>query len=167
MSTTRVLRRSGQFSLNASPSTSMRASHRVDALADHQPEHLVGDIATHAVVGAAPGQDHLGVVADLLRLVGQVVRIHADAVAADQAGAERQEVPLGAGRFQHLQGVDAELVEDHGQVVDQRDVEVALGVLDDLGGFGHLDAGRLVGAGGDDAGVERVDKSAAPASSRR
>ena len=79
-------------------------------------------------------------VADLLRLVGQVVRIDADAVAADQAGAERQEVPLGAGRLQHFQGVDAELVEQDRQVVDQGDVEVALGVLDHLGRFGDLDA---------------------------
>src|SRR3546814_1435406 len=30
--------------------------------------------------------------------------------------------------------------------------------LDDLGRFGHADAGGLVGAGGDDAGVERVDE---------
>ena len=132
--------------------------HRVDALAQHQLDHLVGHVAAHAVVGAATGQDDLRVVAHLCRLVGQVVRIHADAVAADQARPERQEVPLGAGRFQHVQGVDAELVEQDGEVVDQRDVEVALGVLDHLGGFRHLDAGRLVGAGGDDAGVQRIDE---------
>jgi GDP-L-fucose synthase len=47
---------------------------------------LVGDVGAHAVVDAPAGQDHLGVVADLLRLVGQVVRVHADAVAAHQPG---------------------------------------------------------------------------------
>ncbi len=47
--------------------------------------------------------------------------------------------------------------------VDQRDVEVALGVLDDLGGLGHLAQGLVgrVSTGGDDAGVERVDAVAA------
>ncbi|MCY1559918.1 hypothetical protein D9M68_970020 [compost metagenome] len=72
----------------------------------------------HAVVDAAPGQDHVRVVADLLGLVGQVIRVHADAMAADQAGAEGQEVPLGAGSFQHLVGVDAQAVEDQRQLVD-------------------------------------------------
>jgi hypothetical protein len=37
--------------------------------------------------------------------VGQVVRVDADAVAADQARAERQEVPLGAGGFEHVASV--------------------------------------------------------------
>jgi hypothetical protein len=97
------------------------------------------------------------VVADLLGLVGQVVRVHADAVAAHQAGAERQEVPLGAGGLQHLLGVDAEAVEDQRQLVDQRDVHVALGVLDDLGGLRHADARGLVRAGGDDLPVQRID----------
>jgi len=40
--------------------------------------------------------------------VGQVVGVDADAVAADEARAERQEVPLGAGRLEHVQRVDAE-----------------------------------------------------------
>jgi hypothetical protein len=98
------------------------------------------------------------VVADFLRLVRQVVGVDADAVAADQAGAEGQEVPLGAGGFEHVQGVDAEAVEDQRQFVHQGDVEVALGVLDHLGGFGHLDRAGLVGAGGDDAAIQRIDE---------
>ena len=57
-------------------------------------------------------------------------------------GPERQEVPLGAGRLEHVERVDADAVEDERQFVHQRDVEVALGVLDDLGRFGDLDAGR-------------------------
>ena len=97
-------------------------------------------------------------VAHFLRLVGQVVRVHANAVPAHQAGAERQEVPLGAGGFEHFERVDAELVEQDRQVVDQRDVEVALGVLDHLGGLGDLDAAGLVGACGDDARVQAVDE---------
>jgi len=86
-----------------------------------------------------------------------VVGVDADAVAADQAGAEGQEVPFAAGGFQHFQGVDAELVEDQRQLIHQGDVEVALGVLDDFGGFGDADAAGRMGAGGDDLAVEGVD----------
>ena len=66
---------------------------------------------------------------------------------------EGQEVPLGAGGLEHFEGVDADLVEDHGEFVHQGDVEVALGVLDDLGGFGNLDGAGRVDAGGDHGGV--------------
>ena len=44
--------------------------------------------------------------------MGQVVGVDADAVTADQAGREREEVPLGPRRGQHIAGVDAEPVED-------------------------------------------------------
>ena len=43
------------------------------------------------------------------------------------------------------------------ELVDQRDVDVALRVLDDFGGLGDLDARRLVRARRDDAAIERVD----------
>ena len=138
---------SGQFSLNVSPSTSTRAPFTWMRLRAMSLRDLPGDVQRHVVVQAPAGEDHLRVIADLLRLVRQVVRIDADAVAADQARAERQEVPLAAGGVQHLLGVDAEAVEDQRQLVDQRDVDVALGVLDDLGGLGDPDAGGLVRAG--------------------
>jgi hypothetical protein len=84
---------------------------------------------------------------DLLRLVRQIVRIDADAVTADQPGAEWQEIPLAARGEQHLFGVDAEAVEEQRELVDQCDVDVTLSVFDDLGGFRHADARRLVRAG--------------------
>jgi len=129
-----------------------------DAALEHGLDQLRHHVGAHAVVEAAAGEDDLGVVADGLRLVGEVVRIHADAVAADQARAEGQEVPLAAGGLQHGLGVDAHLVEDDGQLVDEGDVDVALGVLDDLGGLGHLDAFGLVGADDNDLAVELVDQ---------
>ncbi len=132
--------------------------YRVDAFAHHQADHFAGDVAAHPVVGTAASEDHVRVVTDFLRLVGQVIRIDADAVAAHQARAERQEVPLGAGGFQHFKCIDAEFIEKYGEVVDQGDVEVALGVLDDLGGFCHFDGAGLVCAGGDDALVKGVDE---------
>lgn len=76
---------------------------------------------------------------------------------AHQAGPEWQEVPLGARGLEHVQGVDAEPVEDDGQLVHERDVQVALGVLDDLGGLGLLDGRRGVHARSDDGTVERGD----------
>ena len=74
-------------------------------------------------------------------------------MAADQAGAEGQEVPFAAGGLQHFQGVDAQLAEDQRQFVHQGDVEVALGVLDDLGGLGDADAAGKVSPGGDGLAV--------------
>ncbi len=74
------------------------------------------------------------------------------------ARAERQKVPLGARGGEHFLGVDADAVADEGEFVDERDVDVALGVLDHLGRFGHLDAAHPVSAGGDDARVELIDE---------
>lgn len=92
--------------------------------------------------------------AEFLGLEGQVVRVHADAVPADQPRTERQEVPLGPGRFQHIQRINAEPVKDDGQLIHQRDVQVALRVLDDLGGFRNLDAGGTVDARAHDRPVQ-------------
>jgi hypothetical protein len=129
-----------------------------DVALGHQLGNLVSHVGAHVVVDAAAGQDHLGVKADLLRLVGQVVGIDADAVAAHQARFERQEVPFAAGGRKHFASVEAETREQHGQFVDQGDVDVALGVFDHFGSLGHTDAAGLVGAGGDDGAVQRVDE---------
>src|SRR5690606_10920445 len=64
----------------------------LDAAFGHGLDQLRHHIAAHGIVQAAPGQDDLGVITDGLRLVGQVIGIHADAMPADQAGTERQEV---------------------------------------------------------------------------
>ena len=132
------------------------ARHRKIA-AQHELDDLIRDMRAHAVVDAAACKNDFGMVADLLGLVSQVVGVDADAMAAHQTGAEGQEIPLGASGGQHLVCVDAELAEDQRQLVHERDVEIALGVLDDLCGLGDADAGGLVRAGGDDAGIKRVD----------
>ena len=128
-----------------------------DAALEHELDHRLRDMGAHAVVDAPAGEDHLGVMADGDGLVGEVIGVDADAVPADQPGAEGQEVPFAAGGLQHLQGVDAELAKDQRQFVHQGDVEVALGVLDDLGRLGDADAAGHMGAGGDDLAVEGVD----------
>ena len=81
-------------------------------------------------------------VADRLGLVGDVEGIDADAVAADQARPEGQEIPLGAGGVEHVVRVDAQPVADQGDLVDQGDVDVALGVLQHLGELRDPDRGR-------------------------
>ena len=93
----------------------------------------------HRVVGAPAGEDDLRVVADLHRAVGQIVGIDADAVAADEARREVQEIPLGAGGGEHVVGRQPQGAEDLRDLVDEGDVDVALGVLDHLGGFGGAD----------------------------
>ena len=124
----------------------------------HEFDHFVGHIAGHAVVDAPPGEDDFGVVTDLLCLVGQVVGVDADTVAADQPGPEGQKVPFAACGFEDFEGVDTEAMEDQGEFVHQGDIEVALGVFDDLGGFGDLDRAGLVRAGGDDAAIKGIDE---------
>ena len=64
-----------------------------------------------------------------------------NAVAAYQSGFELEEVPLGTSGFKYILRIDAHPVEYLGQLVHEGNVDIALGVLDHLGGFGHLDAG--------------------------
>src|SRR6056297_1072975 len=130
----------------------------VDALPGHQLDQFAGDVGAHAIVGAAAGQDHLRVEADVLRLVGQVVRVHADAVAADQAGAERQEIPFRSRGLEDRAGVQAELAEQHRQFVDQADIHVALGVFDDFCRLGDPDILRFGRSRRNDRGVEGVNE---------
>ena len=133
------------------------AAGDINALAHHQLDQRRGDIVAHMVVDTPPGENHFGMVANLLGLVGEVIWVGADAVSADQAGAEREKIPLGAGRCQHFGGVDTQTIENEGEFVDQGDVDIALGVLDDLGRLRDADAAGGKGAGGDDRLVEAVD----------
>lgn len=62
----------------------------LDASLGHQFDHALRHVRAHAVVYAPPGKDDLGMVAELLRFVREIVRIHADAMTADEAGARRR-----------------------------------------------------------------------------
>ena len=116
-------------------------------------DRLLGDELAHAVVDAAAGQDDLRVVSQLVGLVRQVIRVHADAVPADQPGSKRQEIPLRSCGFEHFGRVQVHLVEQQRKLVHERDVEVALRVLDHLGGLRDLDRRRAVDASVDDCAV--------------
>ena len=89
--------------------------------------------------------------------MGQVIGIDTDTVSTHQAGPKRQEIPFGTGGFQYFEGINAHFVEDNRQFIDQGDVEVALRIFDNLGGFGDLDTARFVRASGNDRAVEFID----------
>ena len=55
---------------------------------------LLGNIFAHAVVNAPSGEDNLRMVADGLRLKGQVIGVNAYAMASYKAGLEPEKVPL-------------------------------------------------------------------------
>ena len=80
--------------------------------------------------------------AELVRQMAQIIRVDADAVAADQPRLERQEVPLGPRRGEHVPHRQPDLREDLRDLVHEGDVDVALGVLDRFRGFGGLDRRR-------------------------
>src|SRR6266568_626867 len=109
----------------------------VAAGVDHLLHRFARDVYPHAVVDAAAGKDHLGVIARELSLVREVIGIDPYAMSSDETGSEGQEIPLGSGRVQDFGGVEAELVENDGKLVDEGDVEVPLCVFYHLGGFGY------------------------------
>ncbi len=132
------------------------ASH-VDAVLQHALDDVACGVAGHVVVHAAASQDDLRVVTQLLGFVRQVIRVHANTVAADHARPERQKVPLAACGLEHLQRVDADALEDDGELIDKGDIQVTLAVFYYLCGFGHFDATGFPGTCFDDAVVKSID----------
>ena len=122
------------------------ALHHQTAL-HHQFHHLRGDPSTHRVVQQPTVLDDLAGVAEVLGTVGQIVGVHTDAVTSHKTRVEVEEVPFRASSVQHIVGVDAHLVEDHRQLVHEGDVDVALRVLDHLGGLRHGDGSGAVHTG--------------------
>ena len=155
MSITLELRISGTFSLKVMPSTVTAALVTLRRVRPRT--HLVRDPLAHAVVDAAAGKDDLRVIAGFLGAVGQIIRVDADAVTADETRLVIAGNSIGRRGGEHVAGVDAELMKDRRQFVHERDVEIALGVLDHLGGFRDLDRRRAMNAGGDNRTVDVGD----------
>ncbi len=74
----------------------------------------------------------------------------------NQPRTEGKEVPFCSGRFQNRVRINVHLVEDDGQLVDQSDVEITLGVFDYLCSLGHFDGGRLMRTCCDNLIVKRI-----------
>ena len=88
-------------------------------------------------------------VAGDLRAISQVVRIDPDAVTTNQPGMIIQEIPLGCSGGKHIARIDSKFLKNGREFIHEGDVEIALGVFDDLCGFGDFDRGRAMDAGGD------------------
>ena len=71
--------------------------------------------------------------------MGQIERIDADAVTADQARLETEEIPFGRRGGQDIAGGNAGAAEDHRDLIDEGDVDVALGIFDNFCRFRRSD----------------------------
>src|SRR5665647_2684369 len=91
---------------------------------------FAGDPLTHGIVNAAARENDFRMVTGLGGAIGEIIRIDADTVSADQAGLEVLEIPFGRGCRQYVAGVDAQALKYRGQFIHERDVEIALGVFD-------------------------------------
>ena len=76
----------------------------------------------------------------------------------NQAGRELQKIPLGPRRVENLFGIDAHAVKDKCQFIHQRDIQIALGVLDDLCGFRDPNARCAIDTRRDDRAINRRDR---------
>src|SRR5690349_2355089 len=103
---------------------------------NHLLNGLARNMRTHVVVDAATGKYHFRMVANKFCLVRQIVWINTDAMPANKAWPEWQEVPLGSGRFEHFQRIEPQFVKYDGKLVNQRDIQIALGILDHLCSLG-------------------------------
>ena len=114
-------------------------SFYLELFMNHEFDHFGGYIFAHIVVEPAACKDDFGVVAVFLCFLGKVVGVDADAVTSDEARPKGKKVPFGACGFKNFVSVDAHAVENHGQFVDKGYVDVALGVFNYFGCFGHFD----------------------------
>ena len=81
-----------------------------------------------------------------LSLIGKVIRVNTDAVSAHKPRIKFKEIPLCSGCLQNRLCVDAHLIEDDRQLIHKSNIDIALAILDDLGGFRNLDALRTMHA---------------------
>src|SRR5690606_20628622 len=128
-----------------------------EAFSHHEEGHSIRDVGAHAIVDSAASEDDLRVIADFLGAVSEIIWVHADAMAADEAGGERKKVPLCGGGAENVLCIQAELMKDDGELVHQSDVEVSLGILDDFGRLCDLDRGRAMGPRRDYRCIKSVD----------
>ena len=125
------------------------------ALAAARGVQFAGDPFGHRIVDSASGGYHVGLDPQLAGAVREIIGVDTDAVSADEAGGKREEVPLGPGGSQHVPGRYADPRKYLRDLVHESDVDIALCVLDHLGGFGHLDRAGAEHTSGSDRPVKR------------
>ncbi|MNN40793.1 hypothetical protein D3C81_1548800 [compost metagenome] len=77
---------------------------------------------------------------------------------AYQARTKWQEVPLRPGSLQNGLGINTHFIENQCQLIDQRNIQIALRIFNNFCSFGNLDALGLVSASNNDCVVQRIDK---------
>jgi hypothetical protein len=99
------------------------------------------------VIDAPTGQNYFRVITVTLGLKRKVKGIDSNAMPADQAGLEVQEIPFGSRGTKNILRIYPKSIEYSGEFIDKTDVDVPLAILDDLGRLCNFDRGRLVDAG--------------------
>ena len=140
------LRGSRTFGLNATPITPTRDALDGPAALVERLGDEVDDVARHREVDVAGDLDEPVDEVELAGAPGEVVRVDRDAVAADaRAGPERHEPErLGRRGVDDLPDVEAHPLAQQRELVDERDVDVAEDVLEQLGELGGVGRGQLV-----------------------
>src|SRR5690606_41786962 len=98
----------------------------IDALFDHGFHHLRSYILSHGIIKTSSGKNNFGMIAVLLRLLCQIIRVHADTMTTYQSRLKRQKVPFRTGSFQDGMSVDAKYIENFGQFVHKSNIDITL-----------------------------------------
>src|SRR5262249_28560865 len=97
------------------------------------------DALTHAVIDASASENDLRMIAGLFGAKGQIVGVNANAVSAYKTWLKVHEIPFRCGGRKHIAGIDAELMKDGAEFIQERDIEIALRIFDNLGSLRDLD----------------------------
>ncbi len=135
-----------------------RTTCDIDTIFQHQADDIARGITRHIVVDAATCQDYLRVVADLFCFMGKVIGINTDAVATYHARPERQEIPLTSCSLQYFDGINTEPFENNREFINKGNIQIALGVFDNLRCFGHFETGCRKCTHSDYAAIKGVDR---------
>ena len=76
--------------------------------------------------------------------MSEVIRIDADAVATHKTRTEWKEIPFAASCLKHGLCINPHFIKDNGKLIYKCDIDIALGVFDDLRGLCDLYAFCLV-----------------------
>jgi len=105
----------------------------------HKFNHFRGDIFTHIVVESSACENDFRVIAVLLCFLGKVIGIDTDAVPTNKTWPEVQKIPFGGCCRKHFLGINTHTVEDHGELIDEGDVDISLRIFNDFSCFSHSD----------------------------
>ena len=74
----------------------------------------------------------------LLCLIRKIIRVNSDAVASYKAREKVQEIPFGASRLKNRLRINPKLVENNGEFIHKRNINISLAVFNYLGRLRHF-----------------------------